>query len=283
MSEKIAIVTDSGSDVNQKYTLELPIFKLPLRVIIDGKEYSDDSLSNQEIFQAMESTKVTTSLPSPKEVETTLDNIKDLGYTHVIAVLLSSWLSGTYNTISLLAQDYQGLEIHVIDSKNISIASGFSAIEAARMAKDNIPYQEIINKIENNLNKKKVFFTVGTLEYLREGGRIGLVAGTVADVLNIKPLISCNDDGVYYTVKKTRGYRKSISMMLELAKEYLGDTKNYELVLLDAQSAEDFTALKEKVKTVIPYDKEIEVEKITPALAIHTGPEAVGIAVRIID
>ena len=281
MSEKVAIITDSGTDVFHKYTLELPIFKLPLRVIIDGKEYSDNDLTNEEIFQAMESFKVTTSLPSPLEVETVLNSIKDLGYTHVIVILLSSGLSGTYNMVSLLAEDYQGLEITVIDTKNISVASGFSVIEAGILAKDNVSYQDIITKINQGFHNKKVFFTVGSLEYLQKGGRIGLVAGTVAEALNIKPLISCNDDGIYYTVKKTRGYKKSINMMIELAKEYIGDAKDYELVLLDAQSAEDFFELKEKIKNVIPYQGDIDIKKITPSLAINTGPEAVGLAVWI--
>lgn len=281
MPEKIAIVTDSGSDINLDFVKDLPIFKLPLRVIVDGKESNDLEVSNRAIFEAMKTQKVTTSLPSPEEIEQLFIKLKQTGYTHVIALCISSGLSGTYNTLKLLAEDFTDLKITVIDTKNISIASGFSAIEAAEMVMDGVPYDQIIEHIYATFENKRVFFTVGSLEYLRQGGRIGLVSGTVADMLQIKPIISCNSEGIYYTVQKTRGYRKSIQLMLNLAKDFVGTTPDFDVVLLNAQSEQDFNLIAADFQAMFPQVKNIPVTEITPALAIHTGPEAVGIAINL--
>ena len=109
-----------------------------------------------------------------------------------------------------LSNAVDGLEVYVFDTKNISLGSGLLALHAAEMVKDGATFSEIVSSLESKLNDSEVFFTVGSLDYLLKGGRIGLVAGTVANVLNIKPIISCNDEGVYYTVSKVRGYGRVI-------------------------------------------------------------------------
>lgn len=282
MQEKIAIITDSGSDLNNQYLEDFPIFKLPLQIIIDGQQYTEGKeISELEVYQAMETTKVSTSLPSPTDILATLDQLKQSGFTHVIAIVISSGLSGTYNTIKLLSESYQGLIIEVVDTKNISMATGFSVLQAAQMVKNQMTFSDIVKTINHDITKKKVFFTVGTLDYLKKGGRIGLVAGTVAELLHIKPIISCNADGVYYTVKKIRGYRKSIQLMLDQARQYIGNALSYQVVLLNAQSQENINAILAKIKELFPLATSIKLEKVSLALAIHTGPEALGIAIHL--
>lgn len=280
MEEKIAVVVDSGSDVSVNLREGLDIISLPLRVSIDGKEYTDGKdITSKEVLSVLDKSKVTTSLPSGEDIIAGFEMLKSKGYTHIIAVSISSGLSGTYNVLRNLSEEVSGVEIHIIDSKNISLGSGFLGIHAAECVKKGMSFADTIAEVESLKSRSKVFFTVGTLDYLVRGGRIGLVAGTVANVLNIKPIISCNDDGVYHTVTKVRGYSRVIQKMIDTAANFVADSESYKVVIVNADSKEDLEKIKAIALEKMPNAGSIEVANITPALAIHTGPEALGIAV----
>lgn len=277
--EKIAVLTDSGSDIDKTYADNL--FVLPLTIHIDEQTYIDGvDITLDEVLQKLDTSKVTTSLPKPEVIIESLDKIKSLGYTHVVINTISSGLSGTYNVIRMLKEDYEGLTIGLIDTKNISKGSGYTTYKALELIKVGKSFNEIIVTLESTLDDQKVFFTIGTIEYLRRGGRIGLVAGTVASILHIKPIISCNDKGVYYTVKKTRGYQKAIRQLIEIAYEFASEANTYDITILAAKADEKIEIYVEEVKALFTNTRNFEIRLITPALAIHTGPEAFGVVVR---
>lgn len=282
MKQKIAILADSGSDLHA-VSADKPLYILPLRIIIDDVEYIDRvDITLNEVLNKLDESNVTTSLPSPKDIVETLDLIKKDGYTHVIAIPISKGLSGTMNVIRNIATDYKGLEIAMIDTKNISIASGYSSLEAIELIEKGLDFDTIVKTINENISLKKVFFTVDKLTYLKRGGRIGLVAATVADLLRIKPVISCNDDGIYHTLKKQRGYKRAINQLISFSQEFAEGYNSYDVTLLNSNSNEDLTAFEESIKTALPNIRNFQITTISPALAIHTGPEALGISVSLI-
>lgn len=281
MKENIAILADSGSDINIDLN-NMPLYILPLRIIIDGKEYIDKKeISLKEVLSHIDHKKVTTSLPSPKDIEGTFDQIKKDGFTHVICIPISKGLSGTMNIIRQIAEDYEGLTIELIDTKNISMASGYSSLDALHMIEEGKSFEDIVHTINHNLTKRKVFFTVDKLVYLKKGGRIGLVSATVADLLKIKPVITCNDEGIYYTVKKQRGYQKAVNELIHQVAQFVKDSKSYDVSLMNSDSKLDLEVFTSKIKEALPHIRNFTISNITPALAIHTGPEALGIAVSI--
>ena len=281
MKENIAILTDSGSDINIDLN-NIPLYILPLRIIIDGKEYIDKKeISLKEVLSHIDHKKVTTSLPSPKDIEGTFDQIKKDGFTHVICIPISKGLSGTMNIIRQIAEDYEGLTIELIDTKNISMASGYSSLDALHMIEEGKSFEDIVHTINHNLTNRKVFFTVDKLVYLKKGGRIGLVSATVADLLKIKPVITCNDEGIYYTVKKQRGYQKAVNELIHQVAQFVKDSKSYDISLMNSDSKLDLEVFTSKIKEALPHIRNFTISNITPALAIHTGPEALGIAVSI--
>lgn len=281
MKQNIAILADSGSDINIDLN-NIPLYILPLRIIIDGKEYIDKKeISLKEVLSHIDHKKVTTSLPSPKDIEGTFDQIKKDGFTHVICIPISKGLSGTMNIIRQIAEDYEGLTIELIDTKNISMASGYSSLDALHMIEEGKSFEDIVHTINHNLTKRKVFFTVDKLVYLKKGGRIGLVSATVADLLKIKPVITCNDEGIYYTVKKQRGYQKAVNELIHQVAQFVKDSKSYDVSLMNSDSKLDLEVFTSKIKEALPHIRNFTISNITPALAIHTGPEALGIAVSI--
>src|SRR5690554_2746290 len=133
MKEKIAILADSGSDIHLE-DKDIPLYVLPLRIIIDGVEYIDKKdISLNEVLDKLDSRKITTSLPSGEDILNTLNQIKEDGYTHVICIPISKGLSGTMNVIRNITESYEDLTIEIIDTENISMASGYSSIQALEL------------------------------------------------------------------------------------------------------------------------------------------------------
>lgn len=149
--------------------------------------------------------------------------------------------------VRLVCQEYQGLETFVLDTRNISFGSGVFALLAAHWIADGMDWQTLQNRLVERLGDSKVFFCVDTLEYLRKGGRLGLVAAAVGTALRLKPIISCNESGVYYIVGKALGRGKSLDRMLELASTFAASRKGSQVALLNGDAQEEAGALRPRL------------------------------------
>ena len=129
--DKTAVLTDSGCDVPQNFREKYNIWMLPLRVMYPEKDYADGvDIDPVMVYRRFPDEYPSTSTPSLAEVQDIFDEIRDAGYEKIIAITISSGLSGTSNTIRLAAEQQDELEIYVFDTKNISVASGIWAIWA---------------------------------------------------------------------------------------------------------------------------------------------------------
>lgn len=282
--EKIAVMTDSCCDVPQEFVDKYGMYVLPLKVIYKDREYLDGvDITPQEVYESLSTEIPSTSLPSGKLVEDLFEKIKADGYQKVVVVTLSSGLSGTNNMIHLIADDIEGLQIEIIDTKNIAVAAGFNAIQAARYVEKGYDFKTVVEKVRNNIYNSKVYFVVDTLEYLQKGGRIGLVASLVGNALNLKPIISCNDEGIYYTVAKVRGRKRSISKTIELALKQIAKGDKYLLAICNGEAAEEAQEVKKEVLPQTPGAIEFIEGQISPVLGVHTGPGLIGIGVMIVE
>lgn len=282
--EKIAILADSGSDVPQDFSQEHHVYTLPLKVIYPDREYTDKvDITSQEVIDRMPGEIPKTSLPDGASIVAVFDEIKAAGYEKVIAVTISSGLSGTYNMVRMMAKEYQGLKIFVLDTKNIGIASGLQAIRAVELVENGLNFESICQKLEAEIFQNKVFFNVATLEYLQKGGRIGLVTAIFGTALKLNPIISCNDEGVYYTVAKSRGRKKSLAKSLELVKNFAGNSSKYRLAVAHAGAKEEAQEMMKRLTALLPNAVEQYFGEISPALVVHTGPGLLGVGVQLLD
>lgn len=282
--EKIAVLVDSCCDVPKKFVEQYGMYVIPLKVLYKDREYLDGiDITPEEVYRGLDKEIPTTSLPSGEFIISIFDQIKTDGYTKVVAITLSSGLSGTNNMINLMASQYEGLDIFVFDTKNIAIGAGFHAIQAARYIEEGMDFEAVKEKLVKGISKCKLFFVVSTLEYLQKGGRIGLVASLFGNALNLKPIISCNDDGIYYTVNKVRGRKQSLSKTMELALKYAQGHKHYNIAIVNGDAKEEAEQIKKQVMPKLP-NTDVYVEgQVSPVLGVHTGPGAIGIAVQILD
>lgn len=279
--QKTAILVDSCCDVPKEYLEKYNMYLLPLKVIYKNEEYLDGiTITPEEVYRRLEEEIPTTSLPQGGEIIRILDKIKNDGYENVIIITLSSGLSGTNWFLNIIAKDYEGLNFKIVDTKNIAMASGFHAIQAGMYLEEGLSFEEIGVKIEGELSKSKIFFVLKTLEYLQKGGRIGLVASLIGSAFNFKPIISCNEEGVYYTVSKVRGRRKSVDKMIELAATECGKYKKAIIAFSHGDAIVELnevkTAFFEKISCEIV---EFIEGQISPCLGVHTGPGTLAIGV----
>ena len=279
--EKIAILVDSGADVPAKLIKEYDMYLAPLKIIYSDGEYSDGiDITAEEVYSRLDKEIPKTSLPSGSNIQEIFKKIKEDGYNKVLAITISSGLSGTYNAIRIMAEQQEELEVFVVDTKNIAIASGFSAIQAAEYIKEGMDFNTLTKKLSENISNSRVFFCVSTLEYLQKGGRIGLVMSILGSKLNLKPIISCNQDGIYYTVAKIIGRKRSLNKALELAVDFVGDAKEYNLGIVHGAAEKEANELKELYTKLLPNCNIFVEGQISPALGVHTGPGTIGIVAQ---
>lgn len=280
-SEKIAILVDSGCDVPREYRERYHMYVAPLTIVYKDGEFRDGvDIDPQTVFDRFAEEIPSTSLPSPATVAETFKQIKADGYEKVIVVAISSGLSGTFEMMRGFGPEPEGLEAYYVDTKNIGIGSGFSAIRAGGLIEQGLSFSEVCEQVESASRNTKLFFCVAGLEYLLKGGRIGLVSGVMGMLLDVKPVISCNEDGIYYTVAKARGREKSLKVALEKAVEFAAGAKEFNIAVVQGAAPEEGAALMAAMKERLPDFRYAIEEVLTPALVVHTGPGLIGIGVQ---
>lgn len=283
-NDKVAILVDSCNDISEELTEKYGFYTIPLVINYKDRSYKDRvDITPQEVYDSLRQEIPKTSLPLRSDIDAMLDQIKADGYDHIIASIISSGLSGTYQSMRLIAEDRDDLTIEVIDTLNIGIGSGFVAIYAAELLEQGLDFDTVVAKTRAAVPKSDVFFGLETLEYLMKGGRIGKVSGILGSALKIKPIISCNPDGIYDTIAKVRGRKQSINKMMELMREKIGSHKNYYLALCHGDALDEMLMMKEEIRELIANAKVYSEGQISPVLGVHTGPGLLGIGVMILE
>ena len=279
--QKIALITDSACDLDLNTLKENNINLLPLRIIYSNGDYRDRiDISPQEVYDNLEKEVPKTSLPSAQETEDILNKLEQEGYTHVICISISSGLSGSFNALRLALEDHPKLTSFVYDSKILAYPQGEIVLEVAKLIKEGKSFEEIVKEIPEIRKRVIGYFTINTLEYLKKGGRIGRLAGTVGELLNLKPIITTDEDGVYYNVAKVRGRKQSLSKMTELLKGYLAKGK-CEVAVLHAGCEDEAIKYMNSLKDLTNVVS-IKIAEISPALGIHGGPGLIGFSVKMV-
>ncbi|WP_297436514.1 DegV family protein [uncultured Clostridium sp.] len=277
--QKIAILTDSSCDLSREEREQKGIFMLPVKIIYKDGEYLDHlTISPQEIYDRIEEEVPTTSLPSADYMHEVFDKIEAEGYTHVVGIFLSSALSGTFNAIRLQIQERESFTYNMFDSGILGYPLGMIVLKAYKMVQEGKSFEEIVEYLP--VIKKNTFgyYTLNTLTYLKRGGRIGKVAGTVGEFLNLKPIITVDEDGSYVTVAKARGRKQSLKKLKAIADDFIAEG-NCKLYILHGNALAEATALKE---TFVghPSITDIDIRDIGPAMGIHVGPGMIAFALQ---
>ena len=268
---------DSGGDLPYELCKEEGIYYLPLHVLYPEKDYLDGvDIDPEMVYRRFPDEIPKTSTPSLQEIHDALTGLRDEGYENVIVIAISAALSGTGNVIAMAAKEIEGLRVYVFNTRNISFGSGIFALWAVRKLREGLSYEELVDALEKKVSDSRQFFYMDTLKYLRHGGRIGHVASFIGEALHIKPIISCDPDGVYYTVAKIRGQKSGLKRLLEEVVNTVKDRKCWIIVGTGA-AKEEGLRMKALLAEKLPQMEYLFEKQITATLAINTGPGLVGV------
>lgn len=277
-SAKTAIMVDSGCDISQEFIEQYDIKVLRLKVLYGDRMYSDGlDIDPLEVYRRFPQEIPTTSTPNMYEVSELVNEIKSEGYEKIIGITISSGLSGTYNAVAMAFEE-EDIETFAFDTKNISIGAGLLAMWAAKKLSEGWTFEAVKHGLNDKINDSKVFFYMDTLDYLRKGGRISPAVAIVGKALNLKPIISCNEKGTYYTVSKIRGQHKGLEKLMDSLKDYIGDKKAY-LAIMNGDGTRYLDVIRARIKEMFPQCEVAVDKQITATMAIHTGPGLIGVGV----
>lgn len=276
--EKIAIVVDSGCDLPKEWLTKYHIFEVPLQVMIGEVTYQDkQNITTREVYRALEAGQaVKTSLPTGAAIQTIFDQVKDAGFTHLLAFTISSQLSGTYQLMSLLAAEQQDLKIHVFDTKNMSIGAGLFALHAARLVEQGWMFTAIINEVCDT-SRSHFIGEVETLEYLHRGGRISSASAKLGTVFNIKPLLEIDESGQVAVLAKVKGRKKMQRLMLETLDSDVTVPNRFVVAIEGNDELTD--SIETAIQTQYPEIKEVIHSRVGAAFGVHVGPKVTVMAI----
>ena len=277
-SAKTAIMVDSGCDISQEFIEQYDIKVLRLKVLYGDRMYSDGlDIDPLEVYRRFPQEIPTTSTPNMYEVSELVNEIKSEGYEKIIGITISSGLSGTYNAVAMAFEE-EDIETFAFDTKNISIGAGLLAMWAAKKLSEGWTFEAVKHGLNDKISDSKVFFYMDTLDYLSKGGRISPAVAIVGKALNLKPIISCNEKGTYYTVSKIRGQHKGLEKLMDSLKDYIGDKKAY-LAIMNGDGTRYLDIIRARIKEMFPQCEVVVDKQITATMAIHTGPGLIGVGV----
>lgn len=277
--QKIAILTDSSCDLNKKQLKQENLFLLPLKIIYSDKEFSDKiDITPKEVFARLDTEIPTTSLASTDYIHWVLDEIHSKGYTHIIGIFISEALSGTFNAVRLAFEDRTEFTYSLFNSKIIGYPLGLIVNKACALASAGISYEEILNLLPYMKEHVVGYYTVETLEYLKRGGRISRLKGTLGELLNVKPIIGMDEEGHYCSVGKVRGRKQSINKIKNIILEELDKGKCH-VWILNGMAEKEAATLLDSIKNH-PNILDYGMEELGAAMCVHSGPGMLGVAIE---
>lgn len=281
---EIALIVDSCTDVPQDLIDSYGMYVVPLTVNYSDGSYLDKiTITPQEVYDRFADEVPTTSTPSPASAKEVFGRVIADGYKQAVVVTISSGLSATYELLCSTAQEHPELSCVVVDTKNIGMGAGLSAIRAAQLIEQGVPFSEMEARMAKVVENTKVYFCVDTLEYLHKGGRIGLVTFAVGSLLDMRPVISCNENGVYYTVSKARGRKQSLKKALSVAEKFAAGFSECAIAVVNGDAVAEANEALAEMKAKVANRTAVYDGQISPVLVVHTGPGLIGIGVQGLD
>ena len=280
--EKIAIVMDSTAYLPDELTKELNIRTVYLNIVIDGNSYKeviDMPLDKYyDYLKDPNNSFPTTSQPAIGEVVSCLEKLKEEGYTDVIAIALSSGISGTFSSYSVADLMVDGINVYPFDSEVACHPEGYYAIKAAGLIKEGKSSKEIIATLDEMKKVSKAYFMADDLSHLQRSGRLNGAQAIVGNLLQVKPLLHF-EDKVIVPFQKIRTYKKVVLRIYELFDEFYRQHKdeNISVCILHVDALEKAEEIKNHIKEVYP-NVNVEIDAITPVVSTHLGIGAIGFA-----
>ena len=274
---KTRIIVDSTSDLLPN--IKEQVHTVPLTVHFGDDEYVDGvTIDHKGFYEKLIETDVhpSTSQASPAAFELEYEKARDAGEAAVV-ITLTSKLSGTYQSATIAAADYDN--IYIVDSGTVAIGGGILVEYALKLLGEGLEAKEIAEKLEEVKSKIIIVALVDTLEYLKKGGRISKTVAFAGGVLNIKPVLSV-DDGEIKMLGKARGSKMGNNLLVGEIEKAGGVDFSMPL-LLGYTGLSDAMLLKYIEDSRHLWEGNVDQVRYTSigsVIGTHAGPGAVAVA-----
>lgn len=280
---KVAIVTDSNSGITQSQALAFGIRVLPMPFYINEKMYYEDiDLSQEQFYQMLASgANISTSQPVVANVLDLWDELLT-SYDQVVHIPMSSGLSGSCETATALAVDYDG-RVEVVNNQRISVTQRQSVLDALKLAGEGKSAQEIKKILEDTKYDSSIYIMVNTLDYLKKGGRITPTAAAIGTLLKLKPVLQIQGEKLD-AYAKARSVKQAKNLMIkamqhDFVERFGSDEQGTGMYLQlaytgDRREAERFC---QEVRQIFPK-QDIVMDPLSLSVSCHIGPGALAVA-----
>jgi len=261
-----------------------------IHLFFKGKEYLEGlDLDPVELYMRMENVKDTrhnlphTAMPTYEEVASHFQKAVDEGYSEAIVIVLSSYLGGTWNFISLVAKDFEKkIKIHVIDSKISCFPEGYLAIKAKDFADEGMPTDRILKEIEWIKARQQLIGIDGKLDYLIYNGRLKGGKAYIGKMISICPVIHFNREGELAPLANAVGQTTALKKTCQFLLKILGDRDPKDYILYRVYTGpsvlERLKIVEKKFGIVCNHEDVI----MSPVSGCHNGPWLAGYCVDFI-
>ncbi len=279
----IAIVTDSNSGITQEQAKELGVYVIPMPFMINEETYFEDiNLTQEEFYRLLESgAAISTSQPSPETVMKLWDDLLK-EYDEIVHIPMSSGLSGSCQSATVFAEDYDG-KVQVVNNQRISVTQRQSALDAKLLAQKGMNAKEIKEFLEADKYNSSIYIMLDTLSYLKKGGRITPAAAAIGTMLRLKPVLTIQGEKLDAFAKArttTQGKNMMINAIQNDINSRFGGMTEEKGIWIQMAYTQDKAAaeiFKEEVKNAFPgYD--IHMDPLSLSVACHIGPGALAVA-----
>jgi DegV family protein with EDD domain len=273
-----AIVVDSTADFPEAHERFPNMRDVPLYVHFGVESFRDHvEISPAAFYERLAGAAElpTTSQPTPQDFLSAYEELVAAGYARIYSIHLSAKLSGTFQSASLAATELGGARVVTIDTGTASLACAMLALAIQRRLSRGTTDEEIDALVTRFRRDVGVIFTVGTLEYLQKGGRIGRAQALAGTLLNVKPILAI-EDGEVVPVARVRGRQKALEEFARVFGEATRDEPGLRVSIAHANAPEWVDVLSDFVGKARPHAEIELVETLGAVVGTHAGPGAVG-------
>jgi DegV family protein with EDD domain len=273
------VVTDDGADLLPEEIEDMEITVVPFYIHFPDGELSSTGISRDDFYDRLRAVAPqipTTASPSPGAFVRAYSSLAARG-EEVISLHITGRMSNTFDD-ARLAAEYSGADVSLVDTLSFSGGQRFQVLAAALAARAGWAKEAILELLEHIRSATEMVFTLGTLEYLQRGGRIGRVQALLGSLLKIKPVIAVDKrDSRFSAIGRGRTLPQALRMIVDYLLKVYGPATPLWLSVLHGQFAEQAQNLVGLLRERLQVAR-LDVLRISPALGVHAGPEAVGVA-----
>jgi DegV family protein with EDD domain len=272
----VAVVTDSSAYLPDELLEGYGIHSVPLYVVLAGRSGREGwDISPGDVARALSvrGQTVSTSRPTPGDFVAAYRKALDGGAERLVSIHLSSELSGTWDAARLAAQQVGEHVVTVVDTRSAAMGAGFAVLAAARSAATGVGADVVAKTAREIAAATRTFFVVDTLEYLRRGGRIGSAQAWLGSALQIKPILTLEEE--ITPVERVRTRRRAFERMVEFAHECKADGAGA-WVVQHIHDPDTARALVDECRQIFGSDP-VFVSEIGPVIGAHAGPGLIGV------